>query len=75
MTEITASESSFRVRVSSSAAAPHVGRTGEPGPARVRRFLLWAWFPREILHRGGTVTRDVERAYRDLQAAQDRSEW
>jgi hypothetical protein len=44
-------------------------------PERPRRFALWKWLPREILHRGGTVTRDDERAYSDLQAASDRSEW
>ena len=43
------------------------------GPGR-RRFALWTWSPREIVRRGGTVTRDDERAYRDLQAAHDRAE-
>ncbi|GAB3385868.1 hypothetical protein GCM10027568_03480 [Humibacter soli] len=45
-------------------------------PERRRRpFALWKWFPREILHRGGSVTRDHERAYRDLQAVRDHTEW
>jgi len=44
-------------------------------PARASKFDLWKWFPREILNRGGRVTRDDERAYSDLQAARDRSEW
>lgn len=42
---------------------------------RAPRRELWSRFPREIQHRGGSVTRDDERAYRDLQAARDRSEW
>jgi len=44
-------------------------------PARAKEFALWKWFPRAILQRGGSVTRDDERAYRDLQAAHDRNEW
>lgn len=47
-------------------------RDGAASPAR--RLALWKWSPREILHRGGTITRDDERAYRDLQAAFDRAE-
>jgi hypothetical protein len=30
--------------------------------------------PRDILRRGGTATRDDERAYRDIQAVRDRGE-
>ncbi len=40
-----------------------------------RTFALWQWFPRELEHRGRTVGREQERAYRDLQAAADVSRW
>lgn len=42
---------------------------------RALEFTLWAWLPRAILGRGGAPNRDDERAYRDIQAACDRSDW
>ncbi|QAY60882.1 hypothetical protein ET475_13395 [Microbacterium protaetiae] len=57
-------------------AHPRTVRTVSQRDATAARpRIVWRWSPREILHRGGTVTRDQERAYRDLQAAQDRSDW
>lgn len=44
-------------------------------PAGRKEFALWKWFPKAILQHGGSVTRDDERAYRDLQAVRDRNEW
>ncbi|WP_460522850.1 hypothetical protein [Humibacter antri] len=43
-------------------------------PAHGAGFALWKWFPWAILQRGGSVTRDDERAYRDLQAVSDHSD-
>jgi hypothetical protein len=39
-----------------------------------RRFTLSDWLPTAILARGGRVSRDDERLYRDLQAARDARE-
>ena len=75
MTETVASPASFRSPSRAHAVRERAHRDLTAAPARAPRFTLWAWFPREILHRGGSVTRDDERAYRDLQAARDRSEW
>ncbi|WP_295014048.1 hypothetical protein [uncultured Microbacterium sp.] len=71
MTEITAPRSVRAVRTIDRA-IPRA--TGQPHVSTAR-FALWRWFPREILQRGGRVDRDIERGYRDLQAARDRSEW
>lgn len=75
MTETAVSEPSFRTHPIRTATPVARSRARAEKPARAPKFPLWAWFPREILHRGGSVTRDDERAYRDLQAARDRSEW
>ncbi len=40
-------------------------------PPRRRRFVLSDWLPAAVLARGGTVTRETERALADLRAAQD----
>jgi hypothetical protein len=56
-------------------ARPAAQTTSEPRAPR-RRFVLADWSPRAILARGGSVGRDDERAYRDLQAAHDiRGRW
>ena len=45
-----------------------------PSIPRRRRFTLSEWMPSAILARGGTVTRESERALGDLQAARDARE-
>jgi hypothetical protein len=45
-----------------------------PSIPRRRRFTLSEWLPSAIAARGGTVTRDSERAFGDLQAARDARE-
>ncbi|NNC13269.1 hypothetical protein HII28_15455 [Planctomonas sp. JC2975] len=44
-------------------------------PARHETFSLWKWFSAELEHNGRRASRDSDRAYRDLQAVRDRSEW
>ena len=39
-------------------------------PTERRRFLLSEWLPAAILARGGSVTRETDRALGDLRAAQ-----
>ncbi|GAA4488995.1 hypothetical protein [Microbacterium panaciterrae] len=75
MTESIASPTPFRSHAHVRAIRKSTDRAVAKRPGRAARFALWAWFPREILHRGGIATRDTERAYRDLQTAQDRSGW
>jgi hypothetical protein len=52
----------------------YVERPAARKPTRRKSLALWKWVPRDILRRGGTATRDDERAYRDIQAVRDRSE-
>ncbi len=75
MTETAVSSAPFHSHPHTRTIRKIADRDRAATPARAQAFPLWAWFPREILHRGGSVTRDDERAYRDLQAARDRSEW
>lgn len=56
-------------------AASHAARAREPKPRVPRVVAVWRWFPRELEHRGRSVGREQERAYRDLQAAADVSRW
>jgi hypothetical protein len=45
-------------------------------PERTRKPLLsWRWSPRGLEHRGRRVSREDERAYRDLQAAAAAADW
>lgn len=46
----------------------------EPRIPRRRRFTLSDWLPAAIQARGGRVTRDDERAFRDLQGVLDARE-
>jgi hypothetical protein len=46
-------------------------RTNGGVPVARRRFVLSDWLPAAILARGGTVTRETERALTDLRAVQD----
>lgn len=77
MTHDTASTPRFTSLQEVEHAAVDHGATERPAAAPARRsgFAVWRWLPREVLRRGGTVTRDDERAYRDLQAAADRADW
>lgn len=75
MTEHTVSGTSFGAPAHRPVALQGMDHGYVEKPARASKFDLWKWFPREILNRGGRVTRDDERAYSDLQAARDRSEW
>lgn len=49
-------------------------RTNGGRPAAKRRFVLSDWLPAAILARGGTVTRETDRALSDLRAAQSARE-
>ncbi len=75
MTEQTASGPGYGARARAVGAQQGIEHGFVARPRRAFRFPLWRWSLREILHRGGSVTRDDERAYLDLQAARDRSEW
>lgn len=75
MTQHAASAPSFTTSTSRRAVLQGIDHGYVEKPARAKEFALWKWFPRAILQRGGSVTRDDERAYRDLQAAHDRNEW
>ncbi|GAA1447401.1 hypothetical protein GCM10009617_31160 [Leifsonia poae] len=46
----------------------------EQAEPRHRRFTLSDWLPAAIQARGGRVTRDDERAFRDLQGVLDARE-
>ncbi|WP_223359172.1 hypothetical protein [Leifsonia sp. ZF2019] len=50
----------------------HPTRTVDGGqPRRRRRFVLSDWLPSAIAARGGTPSRETDRALSDLRAAQD----
>ena len=49
-------------------------RTNDGRPAAKRRFVLSDWLPAAILARGGSVTRETDRALSDLRAAQSARE-
>lgn len=49
-------------------------RTNGGAPAPRRRFRLSEWLPAAILARGGTVSRETDRALSDLRAAQSARE-
>ncbi len=49
-------------------------RTNGGQPVPRRRFLLSEWLPAAILARGGSVTRETDRALSDLRAAQSARE-
>ena len=75
MTQHIASAASFTGSAPRRVALQGINHGYLEKPARAREFALWKWFPKAILQHGGSVTRDDERAYRDLQAARDRNEW
>ncbi|MEN0084769.1 MAG: hypothetical protein AAGC66_08370 [Leifsonia sp.] len=52
----------------------HPARTDGGRPVAKRRFLLSEWLPSAILARGGSVTRETDRALSDLRAAQSARE-
>lgn len=49
-------------------------RTSGGQPVARQRFRLSEWLPAAILARGGTVTRESDRALSDLRAAQSARE-
>ncbi|RDV45706.1 hypothetical protein DOE76_04365 [Leifsonia sp. ku-ls] len=52
----------------------HPVRTNGGRPVAKRRFVLSDWLPAAILARGGSVTRETDRALSDLRAAQSARE-
>lgn len=74
MSETAAATARFRAGVTRPVQAG-TSREEPAEPERTRKVTLWWWSPRGIEDRGRTATREHERAYRDLQAARDRSDW
>jgi hypothetical protein len=52
----------------------HPARTNGGQPVAKRRFVLSDWLPAAILARGGSVTRETDRALSDLRAVQSARE-
>jgi hypothetical protein len=52
----------------------HPARTNGGRPVAKRRFVLSDWLPAAILARGGSVTRETDRALSDLRAVQSARE-